>query len=324
MAKDNLFLGMARGSVGDVTFTRLNGVQVARARNRAPRNPQTPAQMLQRIVMATAGKAYSFMQDICNHSFEGFEQGQLSQRKFMEVNVGFLRDKIASLIAYPVEELVKSSTAFNFSYKNDYLPVINRYMLSAGSLPSLSLVSLESGSVNVLSFDPGERTTATITYADMVSLLGVQRGDQLTFIQATTDNTLTGHDKSLINGFRYARVILEPSSGDMSAPFLTSGGAVNLPNERNEGAFSRLVIVNTDDQKGLSFLLPHVSEDSKNRLAGSAVILSRESGGRWLRSQQFLELRHTSSAIINTSPINEAYESYMLSSSSDLYLNQAE
>jgi hypothetical protein len=52
MAKDNLFLGTARGSVGDIVFSRLDGQQVARVRNRAPRNPQSPAQMVQRIIMS--------------------------------------------------------------------------------------------------------------------------------------------------------------------------------------------------------------------------------------------------------------------------------
>ena len=48
MAKGNLFLGMGRGSVGDVTFYRADGQQLSRARNRKPRNPKTNAQLIQR------------------------------------------------------------------------------------------------------------------------------------------------------------------------------------------------------------------------------------------------------------------------------------
>lgn len=329
MAKDNLFLGTARGSVGDVTFSRLNGIQVARVRNRSPRNPQSPAQMVQRIIMSTVGKAYSFMSEICNHSFEGFETGQLSQRKFMEVNIGLLRDKVADILSYPVEESILNSTAYNFSFKNDYAPVFNGYMLSAGSLPSIQMASSEGNYFPCIDFDPGELTSATITYNDIVSLLGLQRGDQLTFIQVAHDGSKTDHDRDILTGFRFARVILEPSDGDMTSLFLNNG-QVNKPNARNAGKFSVLYIQSTETTKGLRFSLADITQATDSGpqdrlLAGFTVILSRQVGGRWLRSTQFLMPRYASgSTAMVSSTIALAYETYRLGSASDLYLNQAE
>ena len=329
MAKDNLFLGTARGSVGDIVFSRLDGQQVARVRNRAPRNPQSPAQMVQRIIMSTVGKAYSFFSEICNHSFEGFESGQLSQRKFMEVNVGLLRDKVAEVLAYPVEEIVRSSEAFNFSFKNDYAPVLNEFMLSAGSLPSIPLVDNAATVPSCISFDPGDLTSATITYADFCNLTGLLRGDQLTFIQVSHDASKDGHDADVLTGFRYARVILEPSDGDMSSPLL-SNSAINKPNIRNQGNFSSLYLSNTESVKGLSFGLKDIAPVSSEtqldkQMAGSAVILSRQSGGRWLRSTQFLKPRYkTGSGTLKSSTLGLAYETYRIGAASDLYLNQAE
>lgn len=325
MAKDNLFLGTARGSVGDIVFSRLGGQQVARVRNRAPRNPQSPAQMVQRIIMSSVGKAYSLMQEITNHSFEGYETGQLSQRKFMEVNVGILREKCADVLAYPVEEVIKTSTLYNFSYKNDYSPVLNRYMLSAGSLPTVDMVTTATGVAPVLAFDPGDLTAATITYADVVRLLNLQRGDQLTFIQVTNDGTAAGHNKDLINGFRIARLILEPSDGDMSSQLLTNN-RINKPNERNTGKVF-LDVSNTEELKGLTFILENVgtTASSNRALAASAVILSRQTGGIWRRSTQYLEPRHVSdTSALTSSVLGEAYMSYINGSASDLYLNQAE
>lgn len=334
MAKNNLFLGTARGSVGDVTFSRLNGVQVARVRNRSPRNPQSPAQMVQRIIMSSVGKAYSFMSNICNHSFEGFESGQLSQRKFMEINVGLLRDKCADVLAYPVEEVVRTSEAYNFSFKNDYAPVLNRYMISAGSLPSASLLKdvneaqIETGVRPYLVLSSVASTPANTTYAEVVAALGLQRGDQLTFVQVTHDNTLQGHDTDILTGFRFARVILEPASGDMSVPFI-AGRAINDPNDRNEGTFSEISIQAATETTpaGILFVLQDVANtgDSDRHLAGSAVIVSRQIGGRWLRSTQFIEIRKTSpTGALNHSTLGLAYETYRLASASDLYLNQAE
>lgn len=329
MAKDNLFLGTARGSVGDVVFSRLDGQQVARVRNRAPRNPQSPAQMVQRIIMSTVGKAYSFFSEICNHSFEGFETGQLSQRKFMEVNVGILRDKVAEVLAYPVEEVVRSSEAYNFSFKNDYAPVLNGFMLSAGSLPSIPLSPSGTTTTPCIAFDPGELVTNTITYADFINLTGLQKGDQLTFIQVSHNASKTGHDKDILTGFRYARVILEPSDGDMTSPLIVNN-AINKPNVRNEGKFRSIFISNTETVKGLTFGLADIAmPDSQTQLdkvmAGSAVILSRQSGGRWLRSTQFLEPFYiTGQQAMKSSTLGLAYETYRIGAASDLYLNQAE
>lgn len=329
MAKDNLFLGTARGSVGDVTFSRLNGVQVARVRNRSPRNPRTPAQMVQRIIMSTVGKAYSMMSEICNHSFEGFETGQLSQRKFMELNVGILRDKVADVLAYPVEEVVRASTAHNFSFKNDYSPVLNQYVISAGSLPSINLNYSTDGFYVMIPFNPGEMTAATITYANMVDLMKIQRGDQLTFVQVSHDGSKTDHDAGLLNGFRFARIIMEPASGDMSTLFFNDG-QINDPNERNEGSFDLLNIRTGEDGQGLMFRVAGISNpgsvgDPDKQLAASAVILSRQSGGRWLRSQAALmPSTYSGASSLNSSTLGLAYESYRLSATSDLYLNQAD
>ena len=51
-------LGYSRGSVGDVTFSRLKGQQIAKARNRNPNNPKTKTQMMQRSLFVSATKFY--------------------------------------------------------------------------------------------------------------------------------------------------------------------------------------------------------------------------------------------------------------------------
>lgn len=329
MAKDNLFLGMARGSVGSVTFSRVDGQQVARARNRSPRNPQSPAQMVQRIIMSSVGKAYSFMNQICNHSFENFETGQMSQRKFMEVNVALMRDKVADVLAYPVESSVKASTAYNFSFKNDYAPVLNEYQISAGSLPSLALAETNSGAASSIACDPGEATTATATYADIVAMLGLQQGDQLTIVQVSHDGSKTGHEADILTGFRFARIILEPASGDMTTLFFDNQ-KVNDPNPRNEGVIDNIYLINTGAATGIAFRLGSIAPPDDQihpdrQLAGSAVIVSRLVGNKWLRSTQFIKLRYSSgSSVLKSSELGLAYETYLLGAASDLYLNQAE
>lgn len=96
MAKGNMFQGMARGKVGDVIFSRLNGQQISRVRNRSPRNPRTNAQLYQRAIMATIMQAYSAGKGIFDHSFEGYAVGAENQRYFMKENAKLLRSLIAA------------------------------------------------------------------------------------------------------------------------------------------------------------------------------------------------------------------------------------
>ena len=71
MAKGNMLLGQAVGSLGDITFSRVNGKQVIKSKPSVVKNPQTEAQLIQRILMNTVIQAYSKMSEICDHSFEG-------------------------------------------------------------------------------------------------------------------------------------------------------------------------------------------------------------------------------------------------------------
>lgn len=96
MAKGNLFQGMARGKVGDVVFSRLNGQQISRVRNRSPRNPNTNKQLVQRAVMANIMAMYSAGQAIYNHAFQGKAVGAENQREFMKSNVNILRSLVVS------------------------------------------------------------------------------------------------------------------------------------------------------------------------------------------------------------------------------------
>lgn len=96
MAKDNLFLGFGRGKVGDVVFYRRDGQQIARARNRAPRNPNTFRQQLQRAVSANVQRLYSAGMQVFNHSFEGYKVGEGNQRVFVKKNMDKLRSLLVS------------------------------------------------------------------------------------------------------------------------------------------------------------------------------------------------------------------------------------
>ena len=129
MAKGNLFLGMGRGSVGDVTFYRADGQQLSRARNRKPRNPKTNAQLIQRAISATIVQAYKAGSIIFDHSFEGKSVPAGSQRAFLSVNMRKLREQVLREISLPANQ-----TSASVVSPRAVSPVPNSYRISEGSL----------------------------------------------------------------------------------------------------------------------------------------------------------------------------------------------
>lgn len=174
MAKGNLFLGMGRGSVGDVTFYRADGQQLSRARNRKPRNPKTNAQLIQRAISATVVQAYKAGSIIFDHSFEGKSVPAGSQRAFLSVNMRKLREQVLSEInaSAPLQTISRV-----VSPRSVY-PVPNAFRISEGSLIQnffkIDLNDSDQIIVQPVSFSESE------TVAQFLSRLGIAAGDIFT------------------------------------------------------------------------------------------------------------------------------------------------
>lgn len=329
MSKGNLFLGQARGRVGDVVFTRIDGEQVARSRNRNPKNPKTPIQLLQRSIMKTNSLGYSMFSDIADHAFQGKAQGTKCQSEFSRLNIAAMRDELAQLINDNEPEEILSSQEFNFSSNGDSLPVLREYILSSGTLTPVP-VRLNVNGMQFADIEVTSETIATITYADVVQALGVQKGDQLTFCMAFVDDTI---ETPFLSKFSYARVILEPDDSDMTHPiFSYSGGVATInashANPKNDGnvAFSfapngLLVVGEVDDAPWTA--------GASLCLVACAVIVSRQTGGVWQRSRAQFTVRANSGTAATTNDhfvayLGDAIHSYMTQTNSSLYLNQAQ
>ena len=323
MSKGNLFLGQARGSVGDVTFTHIAGQQVARARNRSPRNPRVPSQMLQRIVLNSASKAYSLMQPIVNHSFEGVQGVARNQQRFMLLNTSAFRDKLADVITNPTEEEALASTAHSFSFKGDFYPQLNEYLISEGTLPR-QVVRCNSASSPRFQLRMPVNLKDVISYADVIEALDVQPGDQLTFIGLGHQyGSAETYDQ--VSAFAFARVILEPAGGDFDVNFLGDDDRPNDPSPKNEGDVSLSILSDANGhyiQFSFNSMTNTVSEDIPT-MVGAAVILSRFEAGRWRRSAQTIvpAIFGGSLPALDTATFGAAFASYLTGDSSNLFLN---
>ena len=301
-------MGHARGKVGDLVFSRVNGQQVTRARAAVVKNPQTEAQMIQRIMLNTVIQAYSRMSEICDHSFDGIAQGQPSMSAFMKRNMAFLRQYVSDAVnisGYTFDDIY----AFSPIGSNEF--TMNPFIIASGSLPSVTIAdisALDGAKVAI------EASGATPTYEDIITSLGLQRGDQLTFIsqEAWTDRRAA---------FNYARVILDPRDADgnqlpLSTNFL-SGTAINMPNPRNEGS-----------EINYSFASGYLTFNrSDNSQFGAAVIVSRQkSDGTWLRSNTSITLVAGTAQLVNSRSLQECLDLFAAGSidvTNPLYLNNA-
>lgn len=303
-----MLLGHARGKVGDVVFSRVNGQQVTRARAAVVRNPQTEKQMIQRIILNTVIQAYSRMSEICDHSFEGVAVGQDNMSKFMRENMSILRKFVADYAA----ENGSFDGCYAFVPKGLNMFTPNPWKIAAGQLPEVVLASVSPTDGAEITI-----TSASVipTYGEIITSLGLQRGDQLTFIgqELYTDGRAA---------FKFARVILDPresdgTQADITTPFLADG-VVNKPSPRNEGSN----ISFTTEANKLIFDL------GENSQYGAAVIVSRQkSDDSWLRSNSAIQLAESIPyTLVGAMDMQEAID-YALSGGieleSDRYLNNA-
>lgn len=329
MAKDNLFLGMARGSVGDVVFSRLDGVQVSRSRNRSPRNPRTPLQLLQRVVMATVGKAYTFFSPLADHSYEGETGLQGSQRAFVVENVDLLRNQLAELIAYPLDSRMEESDLLNYSFVGDVGPVFNPYVISKGSLPPAQMNYVSAGGESFwqllleTNLEAVPSPLVSLTYRQACDALGLQPGDQITSVAAYIEE---GGFMDTFVSLQFSRIIMMPAGGDLDIPFLAGAGGLNAPNERNTGVFAAgqptLIMESNTNKVCLALELPSAS--GLLPAAGCIIISRQDSSGIWLRSTETLRRLAEGVDRLDDHQFGNAYISHKRYTASSLYLNQAE
>lgn len=303
MAKTGFWLNGAKGKVAGTTIYQANGETVMRVINRTVKNPKTKAQLIQRIITKTVAKQYSAMKEICDHSFEGVKPGADTMARFRSVNNTILRERIAAA----QKAGNKFDEMFNFIplKTNKFIPV--NVQLSEGSLPQVEVVSVSDncacklGSIN--------------TYEGVLNYLGLERGDQLTFITV-----------EYINGnyqFNYARVILDPREEDgsaaaLSTAFIGENNSIVKPSFRNEGTFRSL---NIATNTGLTNF--KMKEDT---VAG-AVIVSRKVNNEWLRSKAMLKVDVDNFAAEDKISLQEALDLAIQGSEiytdSQRYLNNA-
>lgn len=157
--------GFLRKSIGSVTYrtstAALDGKkrQVASLKPATVKNPNTVAQILQRMKMAPAAKFFDTLSGILDHSWEGVPYGAKSRLEFMR---RAMKNDPAVYVPYGYKSVAPGE-----------------YEVSAGSLPSLpwrnSLNANDEKGDLLLSEDPLDQSAV-----NALAAFGIQQGDQIT------------------------------------------------------------------------------------------------------------------------------------------------
>lgn len=255
MAKGNMFQGMARGSVGDVTFSVVKGQQVARVRNRQPSNPRTSSQVLQRALFSDAIKFYTRgIQNLFQFAFEDKKATESDYNAFMRHN--------AKLGMYITKE----------QFDNPNFPALGRFMTTYGSLTPPELDEYGSSSVTLAAFFPiaTEVTEAPTTIGELSAILiaggSVIQGDIITLLQIET-NARAGSESNPVGSVSILPQwnILQFTVDVDSTVTLENAGIV--------------VITNRSNAIGLDVTLLYTESSNTIISAGTAIISRKSSSG---------------------------------------------
>lgn len=295
MAKGNMLLGQAIGSVGDITFSRNNGKQVIKAKPSQVKNPQTKAQMIQRVLMNTISQAYSKMADICDHSFEGIPAGQQSMSYFMARNLKLIRYTLSVVGDLDASNPLCCPVGTNGLASNPYV-------IAKGSLSEIIPVVGTGGVSLALSEN---------TYQAVLDATGLKRGDQLTIV------TVSGSDLTT-QKFHYSRIILDPvdATGEplpLSTAFVNEGAIVS-PSPRNE---------NTGHTYGFTSSEFDVSVNDQAINLGACIASRQKEDGSWLRSNATLLLADGASIGYTMQESLDLFAAGGINVESSRYLNNA-
>lgn len=160
---------MLRGKVGAATYSiGKDGdgkkQQIVRALPESVSNPQTIAQVLQRMKLAPAQKFYSALSEILSNSYEGVQYGEQSRLEFLRLAM----TETGPYIQKGVDRFIPAE-----------------YQISSGSLPEVQILDFSAGATTI-------ETTVSAIGADATGVafaaaLGVSEDSQITILTVTNN-----------------------------------------------------------------------------------------------------------------------------------------
>jgi len=303
-----------RKRVGQVVYRNRGGVNIASARPASVKNPRTAAQMKQRMIFTTVQSAYKKMREITDHSQEGVTYGAKTMASFMKINLVELGKNYAN-------------SAFNLKGNTNVIAPYP-FKIATGSLVFDQKITSIDGNSVFTSFNLGAATLATLTYAQLLKILGVKKGDQITFIlvagnyNKVIDNN--GYKQFSENYFHPIRVVFSLTAADSALAFTADRVLSDaICDQENSDFFYHDLKFGLElENNNLWFnnsAFGEYTEGAGWLCYGAAIILSRMVDSSWARSNTNLFV--TDIPQQTWKPAEDVLESY--NPASNHYLNNA-
>lgn len=172
-------------SAGKLTFRNTIYGNVASQKIVNMTNPMSSAQGDQRVLVSTISKGYSLVKAIANHSFQGISTGAKSMNEFKKVNSLQMKPLNDNSLFYYAKKLNKSIT----------LPFLGQ--ISEGTLVNNAQIQKNSIVIDTaksscwFKWITSEKSIELLTCSEMLALLGIESGNELTFCNQKLDRLLS-------------------------------------------------------------------------------------------------------------------------------------
>lgn len=307
------------GKLGNVVGYKMKGASGIRIKV-DPKNPKTTSQMIQRMIFATATRAYSRMKEICDHSWEGVEIGTATQSEFIKRAIADLRERYALVADGASIDLLDEIA---FSAKDDVGQVGIGLRISNGSIPGPALITEQTGTEVLAKGFRANIVYGGGTIAQVYEALGAEIGDQITIAEIVR--------RSERISFEYSRYVTRTDATDAelavsfpSDDFGVLPAAFDPVRTRISTAYLSAITTGEDSAEHIEYVEP---SNINGQVLGAAVIISRRgSKGVWLRSTALMHHMYPESVVYAPLAALSTWEDNGTSIEplSDLYLNNAD
>lgn len=270
-----------KGKLGNIVgYKGRDGKRLARIRQTEVKNPKTDGQIIQRMILATASKAYGRMKSIVDHSWQGVAYGGISQSYFLKKAIKRIRSFVADSMAVFPSSITDPMQWVGLARPDRLAEAGYGLQISEGSIPSVIATYAPNGEGedadivldhfgNIIQ-EATEETPAKV--AEVLRAIGAKLGDQITAIAI------------LANGeFVKSRYVIkaDATEAELKESWPTGGNISGGPFDENESEVSNLVFITTEVNR--------LIVDSKAAdIVAAAIIISRKDGSTWQRSTQYL------------------------------------
>ena len=269
-----------KGKLGNIVgYKGRDGKRLARIHRTEVKNPKTDGQVIQRMILATASKAYGRMKSITDHSWQGISYGGASQSYFLKKAMERIRKFVAdSMAAFP--SVITDPLQWVGLARPDSLGEAGfSLQISEGTIPSISANYDTEGEgedkeqfLSSFGASLGEAPASGYSIQQVLIALGAKVGDQLTIVGI------------LANGeFVKSRYITKANATteELTAAWTPNGSAAAFDTETKVSP--SLMIEPGTVSKSVGWV-----ENKKNVAKAVAIVISRKVGSIWERSTQYL------------------------------------